>query len=127
MAKIGRILVNGTAQWVAFFVSGKTYDSSLYPSIYILAIADGSVVQRVFLNVETEGVGGVHFKADPNRSDEQNYREGYNRVYDTLELEKNLDDSRRCAQCARKRNRRSATIECTWKNSSPSHATSRSK
>ena len=59
VAKIGRILVNGTAQWVAFFVSGKTYDSSLYPSIYILAIADGSVVQRVFLNAETEGVGGV--------------------------------------------------------------------
>jgi hypothetical protein len=59
LAKIGRILVNGTAQWVAFFVSGKTYDASLYPSIYIIAIADGSVVKRVFLNAETAGVGGV--------------------------------------------------------------------
>ena len=39
-----------------------------------------------------EGTGGVHFKADPRRTDEQNYRDGYNRVYDTLELERNLDD-----------------------------------
>jgi type IV pilus assembly protein PilY1 len=59
VAKIGRILVNGSAQWVAFFVSGKTYDASLYPSIYIIAIADGSVVQRVFLDAEPDGVGGV--------------------------------------------------------------------
>jgi len=59
VAKIGRILVNGSAQWVAFFVSGKTYDASLYPSIYIIAIADGSVVQRVFLDAEANGVGGV--------------------------------------------------------------------
>jgi len=59
VAKIGRILVNGSAQWVAFFVSGKTYDASLYPSIYIIAIADGSVVQRVFLDAEADGVGGV--------------------------------------------------------------------
>ena len=39
-----------------------------------------------------EGGGNVHFKADPRRTDEQNYDDGYNRVYDTLELEKNLDD-----------------------------------
>lgn len=59
IAKIGRILVEGTTKWVAFFVSGKTYDATLYPSIYIIDMADGSVLQRVFLDVENEGVGGV--------------------------------------------------------------------
>lgn len=39
-----------------------------------------------------ESAGGTHFKADDTRSDEDYYRDGYNRVYDTLELEKNLDD-----------------------------------
>lgn len=40
-----------------------------------------------------EGAGLTHFKADPRRSDEQNFHDGYNRVYDTLELERNLDDA----------------------------------
>ncbi|RMG13879.1 MAG: deoxyhypusine synthase [Planctomycetota bacterium] len=39
-----------------------------------------------------EGAGNLHFKHDPRRSDLDNYRDGYNRVYDTLELEANLDD-----------------------------------
>lgn len=38
-----------------------------------------------------EAVGQVHYKYDPRRSDEELYRLGYNRVYDTLELERNLD------------------------------------
>ncbi len=59
VAKIGRILQNGTAKWVAFFVSGKTYDATLYPSIYMIDIADGSVIERVFLHGDPNGVGGV--------------------------------------------------------------------
>jgi Tfp pilus tip-associated adhesin PilY1 len=59
VAKIGRILQNGTARWVAFFVSGKTYDATLYPSIYMIDIADGSVVERIFLHGDPNGVGGV--------------------------------------------------------------------
>ena len=39
-----------------------------------------------------EGAGLTHFKVDPKRSDEDNYRDGYNRIYDTYELEANLDD-----------------------------------
>lgn len=39
-----------------------------------------------------EGAGLTHFKADPHRTDEQNFLDGYNRVYDTLKLERNLDD-----------------------------------
>jgi deoxyhypusine synthase len=38
-----------------------------------------------------EAVGQVHYKHDPGRSDEELYRMGYNRVYDTLEMEHNLD------------------------------------
>jgi len=38
-----------------------------------------------------EAVGQVHYKYDPRRSDEELYRMGYNRVYDTLEMESNLD------------------------------------
>ncbi|MEW5955063.1 MAG: deoxyhypusine synthase family protein [Candidatus Micrarchaeota archaeon] len=40
-----------------------------------------------------EAAGMTHFKHDPAMSDEQLYEMGYNRVYDTLELEKNLDDT----------------------------------
>lgn len=42
-----------------------------------------------------EGAGLTHFKDDPKRTDEQNFVDGYNRVYDTLELERNLDDCER--------------------------------
>jgi hypothetical protein len=59
VGKIGRILVNGQAVWVAFFVSGKTYDATLYPSIYMINVADGSVVKRVMLDADGNGVGGV--------------------------------------------------------------------
>jgi deoxyhypusine synthase len=39
-----------------------------------------------------EGSGMTHFKYDPRMSDKELFTCGYNRVYDTLELEKNLDD-----------------------------------
>ncbi len=38
-----------------------------------------------------EGAGMQHFKHHPAMTDEDLYRRGYNRVYDTIELEKNLD------------------------------------
>ena len=40
--------------------------------------------------VETSGRS--HFKHDPRLDDDELYRAGYDRVYDTLELEANLDD-----------------------------------
>ena len=58
-AQIGRILDNGTAKWVAFFVSGKTEDPSLYPSIYVINIADGSKEEKISLTVDAGGIGGV--------------------------------------------------------------------
>jgi deoxyhypusine synthase len=39
-----------------------------------------------------EATGLTHFKVDPSIHDDVYYEKGYDRVYDTLELEKNLDD-----------------------------------
>jgi deoxyhypusine synthase len=39
-----------------------------------------------------EATGRAHFRANPQVSDEELYQQGYNRVYDTLEPETNLDD-----------------------------------
>jgi deoxyhypusine synthase len=47
-----------------------------------------------------EGVGMLHFKHRPEMRDEDLYRRGYNRVYDTIELEKNLDDAERVLNAA---------------------------
>jgi deoxyhypusine synthase len=43
---------------------------------------------------------GLHFKHRPEMRDEDLYGRGYNRVYDTIELEKNLDDVERLLQKA---------------------------
>jgi len=40
-----------------------------------------------------EQTGRTHFRYDPSWSDEQLFRAGYDRVYDTLELERNLYDT----------------------------------
>ncbi len=48
----------------------------------------------------TEGAGKLHFKHKPSLPDEELYAKGYNRVYDTIELEKNLDDAERIPQLA---------------------------
>ena len=42
-----------------------------------------------------EATGLAHFHYDPDVPDEQLYEQGYNRVYDTLEPERNLDDVER--------------------------------
>ena len=55
VSQIGRIVVSGTPTWVAFFVSGKTYDDTLYPSVYIVNIEDGSLIKRVFLDDDPDG------------------------------------------------------------------------
>ena len=39
-----------------------------------------------------EATGRAHFRHNPEVSDEELYEQGYNRVYDTLEPESNLDD-----------------------------------
>jgi len=41
----------------------------------------------------TEAIGGVHYKHDPKIPDSTLYKWGYNRVYDTLEMEANLSQA----------------------------------
>ena len=40
----------------------------------------------------TESIGLTHYRHDPNQSDEDLFEKGYNRIYDTLEMEANLND-----------------------------------
>lgn len=40
-----------------------------------------------------QDLGKVHFKYDPDWDDTSLYEQGYNRVYDTVELEKSLDEA----------------------------------
>lgn len=40
----------------------------------------------------TESIGLAHYRYDPSKSDETLFEQGYNRIYDTLEMESNLND-----------------------------------
>ncbi|MBI2124760.1 deoxyhypusine synthase family protein [Candidatus Woesearchaeota archaeon] len=52
-------------------------------------ISTGALMTHGFV----ESVGMRHFKYNPKMDDVELYNKGYDRVYDTLELEKNLDDT----------------------------------
>ena len=43
----------------------------------------------------TESIGLTHYRYDPSNSDEDLFDQGYNRIYDTLEMESNLNDVER--------------------------------
>ena len=43
----------------------------------------------------SEAIGGVHYKHDDQLPDDELYQRGYNRVYDTLEMEANLNRAER--------------------------------
>lgn len=43
----------------------------------------------------TESIGLTHYRYDPGKSDEMLFEQGYNRIYDTLEMEGNLNDVER--------------------------------
>lgn len=51
-------------------------------------VATGALMTHGFV----EGAGMLHFKHRASMRDEELFSKGYNRVYDTIELEKNLDD-----------------------------------
>jgi deoxyhypusine synthase len=51
-------------------------------------VATGALMTHGFV----ESSGRTHFKYDPRMNDVDLLRKGYDRVYDTLELEQNLDD-----------------------------------
>jgi deoxyhypusine synthase len=52
-------------------------------------VSTGALMTHGLVN----SVGMQHFKYDPAMDDHELYEKGYNRVYDTLELEGNLDDT----------------------------------
>ena len=52
-------------------------------------ISTGALITHGFV----EASGMTHFKHNPSMSDDELYDKGYNRIYDTIELEKNLDDT----------------------------------
>jgi deoxyhypusine synthase len=54
-------------------------------------VSTGALMAHGFV----EATGGTHFKYNPAMSDEELYDKGYDRVYDTLELESSLDDIER--------------------------------
>jgi len=43
------------------------------------------------VNGFSESVGKTHYRHHPSMSDEELFKKGYNRVYDTLEMESNLN------------------------------------
>jgi len=51
-------------------------------------VSTGALMAHGFV----EAAGLNHFKYDPRMNDEELYAKGYDRVYDTLELEQSLDD-----------------------------------
>lgn len=59
-------------------------------------VATGALMTHGFV----EGAGMLHFKHRSTMKDEYLYERGYNRVYDTIELEKNLDDAEQVLQKA---------------------------
>jgi deoxyhypusine synthase len=52
-------------------------------------VATGALMTHGFV----EGAGMLHFKHRESMRDEELFERGYNRVYDTIELEQNLDDA----------------------------------
>ncbi|MBN1825168.1 MAG: deoxyhypusine synthase family protein [Candidatus Eisenbacteria bacterium] len=65
----------------------------------------------------SEASRGVHYKHDPAIPDEQLFRWGYNRVYDTLEMEANLNEVERFA--------RETFESLEWKGAVSSHGITR--
>jgi deoxyhypusine synthase len=56
-----------------------------------IVVATGALIAHGL----TESIGLVHYRHDPSRADETLYHQGYNRIYDTLEMETNLNDVER--------------------------------
>ena len=54
-------------------------------------IATGALVAHGL----TESIGLTHYRYDPTKSDKELFDKGYNRIYDTLEMEGNLNDVER--------------------------------
>jgi type IV pilus assembly protein PilY1 len=63
VSQIGRIQVGGATKWVAFFVSGDISNKDQYPSIYLVDIETGYLIERIYLDADPlgdiRGKGGI--------------------------------------------------------------------
>lgn len=73
-------------------------------------ISTGALIAHGFI----ETLGKAHFKYDGDMEDKRLYLAGYDRVYDTLELEKNLDDAEMIVDEILKKANPDETL-CSWK------------
>jgi deoxyhypusine synthase len=64
-------------------VISKTIDTGMVQAV----VSTGALMAHGL----SEAVGMVHYRHDPRMSDEELFDKGYNRVYDTLEMEANLN------------------------------------
>lgn len=66
---------------------GKIISAMLDHGMVQVVVSTGALVAHGL----TESVGKVHYRHHPSMKDEELFRKGYNRVYDTLEMEANLN------------------------------------
>lgn len=67
---------------------GKVICQMIEQGLVDTVVATGALIAHGL----TESIGRTHFRHDPAMSDRELFESGYNRVYDTLEMEANLDD-----------------------------------
>ena len=66
---------------------GRIISSMIDQGMVQVLIATGALIAHGL----SESVGKTHYRHHPGLSDEELFRKGYNRVYDTLEMEANLN------------------------------------
>jgi deoxyhypusine synthase len=66
---------------------GKVISSMIEARIVQAIVSTGALMAHGL----SEAIGLVHYRHDPRMSDEELFEKGYNRVYDTLEMEENLN------------------------------------
>ena len=59
VAITGQVTTSAGTKWVAFFVSGVNNSPTLFPSIYMVDIETGKVLDRTYLDSESLGIGGT--------------------------------------------------------------------
>ncbi len=66
---------------------GKIICDMIDRGIVDAVVATGALIAHGL----TESIGLTHYRYEPSMSDDELYAKGYNRIYDTLEMESNLD------------------------------------
>ena len=66
---------------------GKIISSMIDHGMVQCVVSTGALIAHGL----SESVGKTHYRVPPSVSDEELFRKGYNRVYDTLEMEANLN------------------------------------